>query len=83
MTLRGTSAPLAVRLNGSPVAGGVAMSSGDVAFGSDNGSVVALNGTTIVARVDGAGGWMDLTLRLNLDQQNGSITGTASGTSGR
>ncbi|HWD52623.1 MAG TPA: ferric reductase-like transmembrane domain-containing protein [Acidimicrobiales bacterium] len=77
-----TGTPLVVTLNGSSVNGGVAMSSSQVTWGPDSGTVTALQGSTIGARVSGPNGSIDLTLQLNLDQATGKVTGILSGTEG-
>jgi hypothetical protein len=77
-----TGTPLVVTLNGSSVNGGVAMSSSQVTWGPDSGTVTALQGSTIGAKVSGPSGSVDLTLQLNLDQSTGTLTGTVSGTAG-
>jgi sulfoxide reductase heme-binding subunit YedZ len=77
-----TGTPLVVTLNGSSVNGGVAMSSSQVTWGPDSGTVTALQGSTIGARVSGPKGSVDLTMQLNLDQATGKVTGTLSGTEG-
>jgi DMSO/TMAO reductase YedYZ heme-binding membrane subunit len=74
--------PLVVKLNGGSVNGGVAMSSSQVTWGPDTGSVTALQGSTIGAKVNGPTGSVDLTLQLHLDQSTGTLTGTVSGTAG-
>jgi hypothetical protein len=74
--------PLVVKLNGGSVNGGVAMSSSQVTWGPDTGSVTALQGSTIGAKVNGPAGSVDLTLQLHLDQSTGTLTGTVSGTAG-
>jgi sulfoxide reductase heme-binding subunit YedZ len=77
-----TGTPLVVKLNGASVNGGVAMSSSQVTWGPDTGTVTALQGSTIGAKVTGPKGSMDLTMQLNLDQATGTMTGTVSGTAG-
>ena len=80
MTAAGSAAsPLVVTLNGDSVNGGVAMSSSQVTWGPDTGTVTALQGSTIGAKVSGPSGSVDLTMQLNLDQANGTVTGTVSG----
>jgi len=76
------AAPLVVKLIGTAVNGGVAMSSGQVTWGSETGTVTALEGSTIGATVNGPQGSVNLTMELNLDQSNGTLTGNVSGTSG-
>lgn len=77
-----TGTPLVVTLNGSSTNGGVAMSSSQVTWGPDSGTVTALQGSTIGAKVSGPNGTVDLTIQLNLDQSTGTLTGTVSGTAG-
>ena len=77
-----TSTPLVVKLIGTAVNGGVAMSSSQITWGQDTGSVTALQGSTIGATMHGPGGSMDLTMNLALDQSKGTVTGTVSGTTG-
>jgi sulfoxide reductase heme-binding subunit YedZ len=77
-----TAAQLVVKLIGTAVNGGVAMSSGQVTWGSETGTVTALEGGTIGATISGPQGPVDLTMQLNLDQSNGNLTGTVSGSSG-
>jgi sulfoxide reductase heme-binding subunit YedZ len=74
--------PLTVSLIGTAVSGGVAMTSSRVTFGKDSGAVTALNGSSIAASVRGTGGTVDLTMQLNIDQSNNTVTGTVSGTTG-
>jgi sulfoxide reductase heme-binding subunit YedZ len=74
-----TAPPLTVKLIGTAVNGGVAMSSSQVTWGQETGSVTALQGSTIGATVSGPNGSADLTMQLNLDQANGTLTGTVSG----
>ena len=78
-----TTSPLVVKLNGTSVNGGVSMSSSQVTWGSETGTVTALQGSTIGATVGGPNGSVALTMQLNLDQANGTVTGTVSGTSAR
>ena len=76
------STPLTVVLSGSAAAGGgVAMSSGTVTLGSDQGAVTSLSGGTITASLSGATP-MDLTVTLQVDQNSGGLSGTASATAG-
>jgi DMSO/TMAO reductase YedYZ heme-binding membrane subunit len=79
MTRSGSTAPLVVKLIGTAVNGGVAMSSSQVTWGQDTGSVTALQGSTIGATVSGPTGSMKLTMQLNLNQSNGTVNGTLSG----
>ena len=76
------STPLVVKLIGTAVNGGVAMSSSQVTWGQQTGSVTALQGSTIGATVSGPKGSVNLTMRLSLDQSNGTLTGTVSGRTG-
>ncbi|HEV3265267.1 MAG TPA: ferric reductase-like transmembrane domain-containing protein [Acidimicrobiales bacterium] len=83
MTAAGSpAAPLVVKLNGDSVNGGVAMSSSQVTWGPDTGTVTALQGSTIGAKVSGPNGSVNLNMQLALDQTNGTLTGTVSGTAG-
>jgi hypothetical protein len=83
MTPSGAAAtPLVVKLIGTAVNGGVAMSSSQITWGQDTGSVTALQGSTIGAAVSGPGGSMNLTMDLSLDRSKGTVTGTVSGTTG-
>jgi sulfoxide reductase heme-binding subunit YedZ len=77
-----TTSPLVVKLIGTSVNGGVAMSSSQVTWGSATGMVTALQGSTIGATVSGPQGPVNLTLQLNLDRSNGTLTGTVSGSTG-
>ena len=79
MSSSDTSTPLVVKLIGTAVSGGVAMSSSQVTWGQETGSVTALEGSTIGATVSGPTGTMRLNMQLNLDQGNGTLTGTVSG----
>ncbi len=79
MSSSDTSTPLVVKLIGTAVSGGVAMSSSQVTWGQETGSVTALEGSTIGATVSGPMGTMRLNMQLNLDQGNGTLTGTVSG----
>jgi len=80
LTVAGTSTgPLVVRLDGTQVSGGVAMSSGAVSWGSARGTVTALAGSTIRAGVSGDGRSVALDLDLQLDQATGTVGGSASG----
>jgi hypothetical protein len=79
MTRSGSTAPLVVKLIGTAVNGGVSMSSSQVSWGQETGSVTALQGTTIGATVSGPTGAMKLTMQLNLNQSQGTVTGTVSG----
>ncbi len=74
------STPLTVTLVGDAVqGGGVALSSGTVALGSSRGVVTSLNGGTVSARISSPTP-MDLTLSLQVDQNSGALSGTATGT---
>jgi sulfoxide reductase heme-binding subunit YedZ len=81
MELQGSNTALVVKLIGTPVNGGVSMTSSSVALGNAQGVVTALDGSTIGATVRGPRGRMDLEMQLSIDQSTGSITGTVSGTS--
>lgn len=82
MDLQGANTPLVVTLNGTPVNGGVAMSSGSVVLGNARGNVTALSGSSIAATVRAPSGRIDLDMHLSINQSTGSISGTVSGTSG-
>jgi hypothetical protein len=71
--------PLNVTITGASVNGGVAMSSSQVTWGQDTGSVTALKGSTIGATVKGPHGSVQLSMRLNLDQAQGTLSGTLPG----
>jgi sulfoxide reductase heme-binding subunit YedZ len=80
MTPSGTPAtPLTVTITGASVNGGVAMSSSQVTWGQDTGSVTALQGSTIGATVKGPHGSVQLSMRLNLDRAQGTVSGTLTG----
>jgi hypothetical protein len=81
MQLQGSNASLVVKLIGTAVNGGVSMSSSSVALGTEQGTVTALDGSTIGATVRGPSGRIDLDMQLSISQSTGSITGTVSGTS--
>ncbi len=74
--------PLVIQLDGTAVGGGVATSSTQVTWGSATGTVTTLNGSTLDATVASGGQSVQLVLVLQLDQANGSLTGTVSGTPG-
>ncbi len=77
------STPLTVVLSGTAAAGGgVAMSSGTVTLGSSHGAVTSLSGGTLTATLSGATP-IDLTLTLQVDQNSGALSGTASATAGQ
>jgi hypothetical protein len=59
------------------------MSSSQVTFGGERGSVTALDGSTISALVTGPSGPMHLDLQLDLGQGTGVVSGTVSGTPAR
>jgi hypothetical protein len=82
MQLQGSNASLIVKLIGTAVRGGVAMQSSDVVFGSAQGAVTALDGSTVSATVRGPSGQINLDMFLNIDQSSRSVTGTVSGSSG-
>ncbi len=74
------STPLTVTLVGEAVqGGGVTMSSGTVTLGSSHGVVTSLDGGTVSARISSPTP-MDLTLSLQVDQNSGALSGTATGT---
>ena len=75
------STPLTVTLIGAQSGGGVSLSSGTATFAGRTGTIVGLNGGTVIARF-GSPSPMTLTLQLEVDQQSGAISGTVSGTSG-
>ncbi|MGH8996192.1 MAG: hypothetical protein ACRDYB_09240 [Acidimicrobiales bacterium] len=77
-----TATPLVVKLIGTAVNGGVALSSSQVTWGQSMGSVTALQGSTIGATVTGSTGSVNLIMKLSLNQSNGTLTGTVSGTTG-
>jgi DMSO/TMAO reductase YedYZ heme-binding membrane subunit len=80
MTPSGTpTMPLTVTLTGTSVNGGVAMSSSQVTWGQDTGSVTALQGSTIGATVRGPQGSVHLSMQLNLNQAQGTLSGTLTG----
>jgi len=81
MHLQNASAtPLTVTLIGTAVqGGGVAMSSGSVTLGSSNGVVTSLSGGTVTADLSSPTP-MTLTLALQVDQNSGALSGTATGT---
>lgn len=74
------STPLVVTLNGTPVNGGVSMSSSQVTWGASTGTVTGLQGSTIDATVGSGSTAINLVMSLNLDQTTGSISGSISGT---
>lgn len=76
-----TSTPLVVTLIGTPVDGGVSMTSSQVRFGAASGVVTSLDGTSLAATVRGPTGVVYLTMQLNLNQAAGTITGTVDGAS--
>lgn len=72
--------PLTVTLIGSAAqGGGVAMSSGSVTLGSASGVVTSLSGGTVTAGLSSPTP-MTLTLALQVDQNTGALSGTATGT---
>ena len=81
MELQGSNTALVVKLIGTPVNGGVSMTSSSVALGNAQGVVTALDGSTIGASVRGPRGRINLDMQLSINQSTGSITGTVSGTS--
>ncbi|MGO8863991.1 MAG: ferric reductase-like transmembrane domain-containing protein [Acidimicrobiales bacterium] len=82
MQVQGSGAPLVVKLMGTAVNGGVAMSSSQVVFGDAQGAVTALDGSNVAATVRGPSGPINLQMLLNIDQSAGSVSGTVSGSSG-
>jgi sulfoxide reductase heme-binding subunit YedZ len=79
MRLRTGGLALVVDLSGPPVNGGVDMTSSQVTFGAQHGSVIMLDGSTIGAMVSGPGGSEHLTMQLELDRAAGTVSGTVSG----
>jgi hypothetical protein len=74
--------PLTVTLIGSAAkGGGIAMSSGRATLGSSGGVVTSVSGGTVTADLS-APTPMTLTLALQVDQNSGALSGTASGTAG-
>ncbi|HLG68663.1 MAG TPA: ferric reductase-like transmembrane domain-containing protein [Acidimicrobiales bacterium] len=73
---------LTIRLVGYPEGGGVAMTSSSVTFGPDTGTITALDGTSLGARVRGPSGTLQLSMQLNLDRSSGAVTGVLSGSAG-
>ena len=72
--------PLTVTLIGSAAqGGGVAMSSGSVTLGSASGVVTSLSGGTVTADLSSPTP-MTLTMSLQVDQNTGALSGTATGT---
>jgi hypothetical protein len=59
--------------------GGVAMSSGSVTLGSSRGAVTSLSGGTVTADLSSPTP-MTLTLALQVGQNTGALSGTATGT---
>ena len=79
MHLRTGGLALVVDLSGPEVNGGVAMTSSQVTFGAQHGSVIMLDGSTIGATVSGPGGSERLTMQLALNRAAGTVSGTVSG----
>ncbi len=75
------STPLTVVLVGAQSGGGVSLSTGTVTFGGDSGSVVGLNGGSVVATVSTPSP-ITLTIQLQVDQQTGALSGTIAGAAG-
>ena len=76
-----SSTPLVVVLDGPALrGGGIAMSSGTVAFGGVHGVVTGLNGGTIAATLPAATP-EKLTIQLSVDRNSGRVSGTVTGTS--
>ena len=74
-----TSTRLTIDLDGvAAPGGGVALQTGAVEFGPYPGTVISLDGDTVVATVPGAGP-LTLTVTLRVDQRSGALTGTATG----
>jgi sulfoxide reductase heme-binding subunit YedZ len=71
-----TGVPLQIRLVGTPVGSGVAMSSSAVALGPYTGTVTELDGSRITAVVAGQGNTLALSVDLSLNPQTTSATGT-------
>jgi len=68
LQVQGSSTPLVVKLTGTAVNGGVAMSSSQVVFGDAQGAVTALDGSNVGATVRGPSGPINLQMLLNIDQ---------------
>jgi hypothetical protein len=83
MRLADTTVPLQIRIIGPAVNGGVALRRSDVTFGSLNGQVTALDGSTIGALLTGPTGSLNLTMNLSLNPGNGTLTGQLSGSAGQ
>jgi sulfoxide reductase heme-binding subunit YedZ len=82
MHLTGAAAtPLTVVLVGAQSGGGVSLSSGTVDFGGATGTVVGLNGGTVVATV-ATPSPITLTMQLQVGQQTGALSGSVTGTAG-
>jgi DMSO/TMAO reductase YedYZ heme-binding membrane subunit len=75
------STPLTVVLVGAQAGGGVSLSSGTVDFGGDSGTVVGLDGGNVVATV-ATPSPITLTMRLQVGQQTGVLSGTVTGRAG-
>jgi DMSO/TMAO reductase YedYZ heme-binding membrane subunit len=82
LALPSTTTPLDVQLVGTPQRGGVRMASSTVTFGQDQGTVTALDGSTIDASVSGPGGPLNLVLELDINQAAGTVSGAVTGSSG-
>jgi hypothetical protein len=72
------STPLTVVLVGAQSGGGVSLTSGTVDFAGDSGTVVGLNGGTVVATV-ATPSPITLTMQLQVGQQSGALSGTVTG----
>jgi len=82
MRLQGDGLSLVVTLLGTAEQGGVAMTSSNVVFGAQRGTVTSLEGSTIGATVSGLGRSESLTMQLNLNRSAGTVTGTVAGAAG-
>ncbi len=82
LALPTTNVPLDVQLVGTPQRGGVRMASSSVTFGTDQGTVTALDGSTIDASLSGPGGPLNLVLELDINQTAGTVSGAVTGSSG-
>ena len=58
------------------------MASSTVTFGTDQGTVTALDGSTIDASLSGPGGPLSLVLELDINETAGTVSGALTGSSG-
>ncbi|HWD64717.1 MAG TPA: ferric reductase-like transmembrane domain-containing protein [Solirubrobacteraceae bacterium] len=78
----GTGGRLRIRLGGEPSGGGLSLSGSQVDLAADGapaalvGHVTALDGTQVTARLTGGQKPVDLLVDLNIDNQNGTVSGT-------